>query len=91
MRFLAKLNASSWLFDHRNIEFSFVKSLNGRTVSDKLWQNLPRYWHMPRKCCTPDLSVGVGMFVIASTLAGPGSTPLSVSLCPMNVTEADLN
>ena len=90
MRFLAELNTFSWLFDHRNVKFSFVKSFSGRTVSDKLWQNLLRYWHMPRKRCTSDLSVGVGIFVIASTLAGSGSTPLSMSLCPMNVTEGDL-
>ena len=85
------LNAFSWLFDHRNVEFSFVKSLSGRIVSDKLWQNLLRYSHMPRKRCTPALSVGVGIFVIESTLTGSGSTPLSVSLCPMKVTEGDLN
>ena len=52
-----------------------------KTISDMFWQNLLRYWHMPRKRCTPDLSVGVGIFVIASTLAGSGSTPLSASLC----------
>ena len=49
------------------------------------------YWHMSRKRCTPDLSVGVGISVIEATLAGSGSTPLSVSLCPMKVTEGDLN
>ena len=91
MRFFAELNAFSWLFDHRNRTSSLVKSLNGKTVSDKLWQNLLKYWHMPRKRCTPDLSVGVGISVIAVTLAGSGSTPLSVSLCPMKVTEWDLN
>ena len=58
------------VFDHRNEEFSFVKSLSGRTVSDTFWQNLLRYWHMPRKRCTPDLSVGVGIFVIASECFG---------------------
>ena len=46
---------------------------------------------MPRKRCNPDLSVGVGISVIAATLAGSGSTPLSVSLCPMKVTEGELN
>ena len=79
MTFLAEMNAFSWLFDHRNVQFSFVKSLSDRTVSDKLWQNLLRYWHEQR--CTPDLSVGVGISVIAFTLAGSGSTTLSVSLC----------
>ena len=76
------LNAFLWLLDHRNVEFSFVKSLSGGPVSDKLWQNLLTYWHMPRKRCTPALSVGIGIFVIASTLAGSGSILLSVSLCP---------
>ena len=76
MRLFAELNAFSCLFYHRNAESSLVKSLNGRTVSDKLWQNLLKYWHMPRK---------------PATLAGSSSTPLSVSLCPMKVTEGDLN
>ena len=33
-------NSFSWLLDHRNVEFSFVNSLSGGAVSDKLWQNL---------------------------------------------------
>ena len=85
------LNAFSWLLHQGNVEFSFVKSLSGGAVSDKLWQNLLRYWHMPRKRCTPALSVGVGIFVIASTLAGSGSTLLFVSLCPTKVKKGDLN
>ena len=91
MTFLAVLNAFSWLLDHMNVEFSFVMSLSGGAVSEKLWQNLLRYWHMPRKSCTPALSVGVGIFVIASTLAGSRSALLSVSLCPTKVKKGDLN
>ena len=32
-----------------------------------------------------------GNSVVAVTLAGSGATPLSVRLCPMNVTDLDLN
>ena len=46
MRSLAKLNVFSSLFDHRNSEFPFVKFLSGRTVSEKFWRNLLRYWHI---------------------------------------------
>ena len=52
---------------------------------------LLKYWHMLRKRYTPDLSVGVGISIIAATLAGLGSTSLSVSFRPMKVTEGDLN
>ena len=35
--------------------------------------------------------MGVGIYLIASSLAGSGSTSLSVNLCPMKVTKGDLN
>ena len=40
---------------------------------------------MPRMRCTPALSVGVGIFVIASSLAGSGST----SICELVPHESD--
>ena len=47
---------------------------------------------MPRKRCTPALSSGCGISVMAADiLAGSGSRPLSVSLCPMKVTDVALN
>lgn len=91
MRSFAELSALLCLFDNRNTESSWVRSLNGRTVSDRLWLNLFRYWHIPRNCCTPALSVGDGISVMVVIFRGSGYTPLSVSLCPTKVTEGDLN
>ena len=40
-----------WTPDKRNSVSSLVKSLSGRTVWDRFWQNLAKDWHIPRKRC----------------------------------------
>ena len=49
MRVLAELNATSWMSDQRNSVPSLVRSLNGRTVSNRFCQNLDKYWHLPQE------------------------------------------
>ena len=91
MSCFAELNEFSCVLDHANTASCLVKSLRGRMVSERFRQTLLRYWHMPRKRWTAALSVGLGISFMAVTLDGSGSTPLSVSLCPMKVTELALN
>ena len=85
----------SWIHFHGSLTVGFQSSLSSSLSVEELFPTSCGrtiiYWRIPRKRCTVALSLGVSIFVIASTLAGSGSTPLSVSLCPMKVTEGDLN
>ena len=85
------MNALSCVLDHIDSASCLVSSWRGKILAERLRQNLLRYWHMPMKRCTPALSSGRGISVMADILAGSGSRPLSVSLCPMKVTDVALN
>ena len=58
-----------------------VSSRKGLVMSDRHGKSLLRYCARPNSHCTPALSVGAGMSVMALTLTGSTHSPLSVATC----------
>ena len=90
-RFLAVLNAFSWFLDHGIEEFSFVKSLSGRTVSEQVVAELSWVLAHVTKALHPCLVSGRWHLFDCIYFGWVQFHPLSVSLCPMKVTKGDLN